>query len=258
MARTVTFSDRKVVDFIEKNFVPAWESVAPVTTVTYPLGEERSVQGILTGEIALYVCRPDGKVIDILPGLYSPAATLAALKDALVLYKESDRGQNVSVIQRHHKDPPALRQESGYTFPHQPDSNRSEIVLKRRIESLEAQIGQLKKRAEELADAPDESTRGMRNAKNVVSVYGATIAAGATFTGSGDGAIYTFSTIVPAGRSQYKRHMHSLMSGQGQLKTPSDWKDTVFEEVLGHSLTPESAVFEDSDLNWEKGVLVID
>ena len=54
----MTFSEKKVVDLINKEFVPVWESVAPVTVATYKLDEEREVKGTINGEIALYFCRP--------------------------------------------------------------------------------------------------------------------------------------------------------------------------------------------------------
>jgi hypothetical protein len=77
----VTFSDEKVVDFVNRNFVAAWESVAPVTISTFELGGGRRVRGALRGNIALYVCDPQGRVIDILPALQTPTDTLQRLYD---------------------------------------------------------------------------------------------------------------------------------------------------------------------------------
>lgn len=78
----MTFSDKTIVNYVKKNFVPAWESVAPTRVTTFDLGGGKTVTGINNGEIALYVCRSDGKVIDILPGLRSPQETLDFLRNA--------------------------------------------------------------------------------------------------------------------------------------------------------------------------------
>jgi hypothetical protein len=85
----VTFSDKAVVEFVKKHFVPVWESVAPVRVTTFQLGGGRKVTGINNGEIALYVCRPDGKVIHMLPGLRSPQETLDFLVSARSLLRSS-------------------------------------------------------------------------------------------------------------------------------------------------------------------------
>lgn len=73
---------------LKEDFVPVWESVADVKTVTFKLGEGRSFKGSISGEIAIYFCDVDGVVMDILPALQSPAATLSAMKEALVLHKQ--------------------------------------------------------------------------------------------------------------------------------------------------------------------------
>lgn len=80
----MTFSDSRVSKMLKEDFVPVWESVADVKTVTFKLGEGRSFKGSISGEIAIYFCDVDGVVMDILPALQSPAATLLAMKEALV------------------------------------------------------------------------------------------------------------------------------------------------------------------------------
>ena len=73
------------------DFIPVWESVAPVRTVTFDLGEGRKLKGSVSGEIAIYFCDTDGKVFDILPALQSPAATLVAMKEAKRFYGEMEK-----------------------------------------------------------------------------------------------------------------------------------------------------------------------
>lgn len=79
MARTVLFSDVTVASMLNRNFECAWESVRTVPTITLDLGNGKVIRRTLHGNIATYVCNSDGAVIDILPGLYTPAAYTAAL-----------------------------------------------------------------------------------------------------------------------------------------------------------------------------------
>jgi len=96
----VTFSDKAIVDYVKKHFVPVWESVAPVRVTTFELGDGKTVTGINNGEIALYVCRPDGKVIHALPGLRSPQETLDFLVAARSLL-ESSGGDEEKILAFH-------------------------------------------------------------------------------------------------------------------------------------------------------------
>ncbi len=82
----MTFSDSRVAKMLQEDFIPVWEAVAPVRTVTFNMGEGRTLKGSVSGEIAIYFCNPKGKVFDILPALQSPAATLNAMKEAKKLH----------------------------------------------------------------------------------------------------------------------------------------------------------------------------
>ena len=66
------FSSREVADQINATFEPAWESVRPVPLVTMDFGNGHTVKRTLQGNIATYVCGPDGTAYDVLPGIYTP------------------------------------------------------------------------------------------------------------------------------------------------------------------------------------------
>ena len=85
MARSVLFAHPEVRDFIAANFVPAWESVRAVPTVVIDFGSGRTLKRTVNGNVATYVCAPDGRVLDILPGLSTPEAYLEDLRAALAL-----------------------------------------------------------------------------------------------------------------------------------------------------------------------------
>jgi hypothetical protein len=78
----VLFSRPEVREIL-KDVLLAWESVRPVPTATIDFGNGRTLKRTINGNIAFYVCAPDGRVVDILPGLSSPEAFVRDLREAL-------------------------------------------------------------------------------------------------------------------------------------------------------------------------------
>ena len=79
------FAHPDVRAFIAAHFVPAWESVRAVPTVTIDFGGGRILKRTVNGNVATYICAPDGRVVDILPGLSTPEAFLQDLRSARFL-----------------------------------------------------------------------------------------------------------------------------------------------------------------------------
>ncbi len=79
------FSNKKVAKFIQDNFEPVWISLRPVPLVTIDFGNGKIVRRTLHGNIASFVCSPEGKILDILPGLYEPSAYMTSLQDLVRL-----------------------------------------------------------------------------------------------------------------------------------------------------------------------------
>lgn len=100
------FSSREVAGFINDTFEPAWESVRPAPQVTIDFGNGQVVRRTLRGNIATYVCGPDGVVYDVLPGIYDPAEyrkqleALKALADSLRPVRAADT--RVARLQEYH------------------------------------------------------------------------------------------------------------------------------------------------------------
>ena len=83
------FAHPDVRDFIAANFTPAWESVRDVPTVTIDFGGGRTLKRTVNGNVATYICAPDGRIVDLLPGLSTPEAFLQDLRAAAALLKLS-------------------------------------------------------------------------------------------------------------------------------------------------------------------------
>jgi len=97
----VLFSDAKVSAFIRDQFVAAWEGVRPVPTVEIDFGNGRKIKRTVNGNIATYICAPDGRVVDVIPGLNTPEAFLQDLRYALNLYRASMASFDKTVIDYH-------------------------------------------------------------------------------------------------------------------------------------------------------------
>jgi hypothetical protein len=101
----VLFSNEQVARFINQNFEPAWEMVRPVPVVRIDFGNGNVVTRTLHGNIASYVCAPDGQVVDIIPGIYNPPSYQAALEPIRRLATDlgrQDRGARQNRLRDYH------------------------------------------------------------------------------------------------------------------------------------------------------------
>lgn len=85
------FSREDVSNFINQNFEASWEMVRPVPIVRIDFGNGRVATRTAHGNVASYICNADGKVADILPGIYQPAAYTTALEQPRALVGELAR-----------------------------------------------------------------------------------------------------------------------------------------------------------------------
>jgi hypothetical protein len=192
----VTFSDRRVVELVRISMIPVWESVAPVRVAVFELGDGRSVRGTVGGEIALYFCRPDGKVFDILPALHSPHVTYWAIKRALEFYLHT--GATDESIAAHHQIRAAMMTREG----------RGELTT---------EIQKAKSDIRIRLNATDPGTRDMG--------LMAKSKAGGNFRGE------HMALIEPGGLDYYKRRVHEILAAS-EPKTPDEWKKQIFEVIL--------------------------
>lgn len=81
------FSNEEVAKAINEKFEPAWESVRPVPRVTIDFGNGKVVRRTLHGNVATYVTSDDGRVLDVLPGIYKPATYLDRLDEFVQLHR---------------------------------------------------------------------------------------------------------------------------------------------------------------------------
>lgn len=79
---------------VHQHFEPVWVSVRPVPQVTVDFGNGHTVQRTLHGNIATWVCYSDGRVLDILPGVYTPEIWDAELRRLAKIHQQSITGSD--------------------------------------------------------------------------------------------------------------------------------------------------------------------
>ena len=87
------FSNETVADYINNHFEPAWESVRPVPQVTIDFGNGKVVRRTLHGNVATYCCDADGRVLDVLPGIYEPKTYVSRLQELKDLHRFARQGR---------------------------------------------------------------------------------------------------------------------------------------------------------------------
>lgn len=81
------FSDDKIARYINRQFEPAWQTVRKAAVVNIDFGNGKTVTRTLNGNIATYICRPDGVVLDVVPGVYDRDGYLQRLQQGVLLHQ---------------------------------------------------------------------------------------------------------------------------------------------------------------------------
>jgi hypothetical protein len=87
--RTVTFSDAKIAEFVNANFISAWFNRSPGFRNDDDRAEksifEHSTEAFPTKNICTFILTPDGRVFHYLAGYAAPEPFLKFLEEALAL-----------------------------------------------------------------------------------------------------------------------------------------------------------------------------
>jgi hypothetical protein len=245
----VTFSESTIVKFVQENFVPVWESVSEVTTAIYDLGEGNEVRATMNGEIAIYFCRPDGKVYDIIPGLQSPKVTYEAMKKALTFYQETG-ATDEAIMAYHQKELEAL-----VAATNSPDAKQDVENWKKLAEARMANPGQLS--VEEGMTTPMKKgiepapILTLRDPKKPGRDTINDIAAKAVVVPR---AAPPILIIQPRGINTFAAELHAALS-LSPSKEVDLWKEYIFEDLLGQKLDGGETVR--FDINSDSGSLSV-
>jgi hypothetical protein len=82
----VLFSQPELAAFIAARFAPVWQKVRAAPQVSVDFGGGRVVRRTLHGNVATWILDQDGFVLDVIGGVYAPAAYRERLEEALRLH----------------------------------------------------------------------------------------------------------------------------------------------------------------------------
>lgn len=136
--RTTLYANQQISQQLRENFVLHWKSVRPVPKVTIDYGDGRKLERTLTGNSIHYALTSDGRVIDGLPGLYSPNRFLAWLTQTKAAVNFVDRSGESPFLGR-----PDGNQKNWNRFLKQWHLNRAAAIA-RRWENDLGQVARLK------------------------------------------------------------------------------------------------------------------
>ena len=80
--RSLLYANAEVSKYLRENYILHWKSVRPAPRITIDFGDGRKIERTITGNSIHYVIDDDGRIIEAIPGLYSPKAFLIYLTQA--------------------------------------------------------------------------------------------------------------------------------------------------------------------------------
>lgn len=88
--RATLFKTPAFMNLVKNDVIPVWEMVREVPKVYIDLGKGKQVVRTVRGNAVMYVCNPDGYVVDALPGVYNEKDFIPLIKEAISLTKKTD------------------------------------------------------------------------------------------------------------------------------------------------------------------------
>ena len=104
--RALLYPDPAVAELLGQRFVLHWQSERPAPKITIDFGDGRSIESTITGNSVHYVLDREGRVVDALPGLMTPAAFVAGLERAAGVAATTvdlDRPTRAQALRTHHE-----------------------------------------------------------------------------------------------------------------------------------------------------------
>jgi hypothetical protein len=83
--RTALYANAQVSGYLRDHYVLHWESVRNGPRVTIDFGSGRRLERTIAGNSVHYILDADGRPIDVLPGMYGPAAFMEGLERGVIL-----------------------------------------------------------------------------------------------------------------------------------------------------------------------------
>ena len=114
--RVLFYADPKISTVLRQKFVLHWKSERPVPVVTIDMGDGRKIKRTLTGNSAHYLLAESGEVLDVLPGMTTPAAFANWLEDGQKLRANWKSAPDPAKFLAHYHDQKLAQVWSGFSY----------------------------------------------------------------------------------------------------------------------------------------------
>jgi hypothetical protein len=89
--RAVLLSDENTAKWLSENFVLSWENVREPAKVSIDFGKGKKLERTLAGNTAFYLTTSDGTVVDVYPGVYTPADFRKIVQEGFALALDAQK-----------------------------------------------------------------------------------------------------------------------------------------------------------------------
>jgi len=117
--RATLYANQELSAFLRERFVLYWSSERPVPRVTIDYGDGRTLERTTAGNSAHYVLDERGNVLDVLPGLYTPAAFRHELEASLALaarVRDTSDSERARLVAEYHQQLVSAAQRNWKAF----------------------------------------------------------------------------------------------------------------------------------------------
>ena len=227
--RATLFKDPEFKKLVSEEVIPAWEMVREVPKINIDFGDGKKITRTVRGNAVMYLCNPDGKVVDAFPGIYTAKDFIPAIKESIDQLVHADAA---SVV--------AYHRSRGHMVPQSLTTATKAVVESPTLELIGAQpfAGA---RSEFRADSPDKqkftaaalqvsdlSLRPMTPSEVIGTVTGG---------GTGDMSKVELENRILANDSRtnmvrVRPIIHLWLASDPVLPTPAQARDAVLQTIL--------------------------
>jgi hypothetical protein len=81
--RATLFKDPDFKKLADNDLIPVWEEVRAVPHIEIDLGDGKKIRRTVRGNAIMYLCNPDGKVVDAYPGIYTKDDFIPMVRESI-------------------------------------------------------------------------------------------------------------------------------------------------------------------------------
>lgn len=227
--RATLFQDPEFKKLATLDLVPAWEMVRAVPKVQIDLGDGKKITRTVRGNAVLYLCKSDGSVVDVYPGVYTAKDFVPMVRESIAQLASADSAAILAYHRKLGRNVRPVGVTMGKAAVEGPTLN---LLGARSIEGAvtkaESQNPERAKFLRAAAGLRDLSLTPMTPDEAVVTITGRGI--------EGRSGKEIADEILQADSANNIRNMrpviHLYMASLKNLPTPSEARDEVLETIL--------------------------